>query len=100
MSKPSILIPSYDDPKFGLPTFVKAIAEPNFKLITEDELKQDPKLREHIQGIISHVPGWSFIRREIISQFTNLHVFSTASVGYEHLDLEYLKEQGIRLYFI
>ena len=99
MVKPTILTPIINDSfglPFGLPSYVIPKLRENYEIVPRDIYDRDPmKYSTQIEAVLTYYP--CIITHKLFDQLENLKVVSAASAGYDHLDLKYLRNRGIRI---
>ena len=101
MVKPTILTSIISD-KLGLASFMIPKLRENYEIVPRDVFERDPtKYSQLIEAVLTYEDyeyfGVPEVNNELFDQLNNLKVVSTVSAGFDHLDIEYLRNRGIRI---
>ena len=101
MVKPTILTPIIND-KIGLASFMIPKLRDNFEIVPRDVFDRDPtKYNQQVVAVLTYQDFGYFgipeVNNGLFDQLENLKVVSACSAGFDHLDLKYLRNRGIRI---
>lgn len=80
-------------------SFVKASISDHQVIFTKEKLT-DENIAKFLDAEVISVFIYSEITKELIDKFLNLKLIVTRSMGYDHIDIKYCKQKGIKVAFV
>ncbi|MEK7551202.1 MAG: NAD(P)-dependent oxidoreductase [Patescibacteria group bacterium] len=70
------------------------------QIIFTQEKLTDENIAKFLEAEIISIFIYSEITKELIDKFSNLKLIVTRSMGYDHIDIEYCRQRGIKVAFV